>query len=108
MCANEHKNHKNILFEDIIPNNDKIKEKMNELRKSIDIFNNNIEELIKKLEKVKENMEIYYNINNNIINNYIIKNRNYEILQNINEIINNNNILEEIKKINNEKILNIQ
>ena len=46
MCANEHKSHKNILFEDIIPNNDKIKEKMNELRKSIDIFKKNIEEII--------------------------------------------------------------
>ena len=59
MCANEHKSHKTILFEDIIPNNDKIKEKMNELRKSIDINKKNIEEIIKKLEKVKENIEIY-------------------------------------------------
>jgi len=105
MCANEHKNHKNILFEDIIPNNDKIKENMKELRKSIDIFNKNIDEIINKLKKVKENIEIYYNINNNILNNYIIKHRNYEILQNINEI-NNNNIYEEINKINNDKDIN--
>jgi len=105
ICSNEHKNHKNILFEDIIPNNDKIKENMKKLRKSIDIFNKNIDEIIIKLKKVKENIEIYYNINNNIFNKYIIKNRNYEILQNINEI-NNNNIYKEINKINNDKDIN--
>jgi len=105
MCANEHKNHRNILFEDIIPNNDKIKEDMKELRKSIDIFNKSIDEIINKLRKVKENIEIYYNINNNILNNYIIRNRNYEILQNINEI-NNNDIYKEINKINNDKDIN--
>ena len=70
MCGKEHKNHKNILFKDIIPDNEKLKEYMKELRKIIDIFNNNIEEIINKLKKVKENIEIYYNINNNIINNY--------------------------------------
>ena len=42
MCGKEHKNHNNILYEDIIPNIDKIKEYMKELRKSIDIFNKNI------------------------------------------------------------------
>ena len=105
MCGKEHKNHKNILYEDLIPNNDKIIEYMNELRKTIDIFNKNIDEIIDKLKKVKENIEIYYNINNNIINNYIARNRNYEILQNINEI-NNNNIIEEINKISNDEDIN--
>jgi hypothetical protein len=39
MCVKEHKNHNNnILFEDILPNNDEIKEYMEELRKSIDII----------------------------------------------------------------------
>jgi len=105
MCGKEHKNHNSILYEDIIPNNDKIKEYIKDLRQSIDIFNKNIEEIITKLEKVKENIEIYYNINNQILNNYIIKNRNYEILQNINEII-NNRIIEEINKINKDEDIN--
>jgi len=105
MCGQEHKNHKIILFEDMIPNIDKIKEYMNEFRKSIDIFNKNIEEIVNKLEKVRKNIEIYYNICNNIMNNYIIKNRNYEILQNIYEI-NNNDIYEEINKINIDKDIN--
>ena len=42
---------------------------MDELRKSIEKFNKNIDEIINKLEKVKKNIQIYYNINNNIINN---------------------------------------
>ena len=105
MCEKEHKNHKNISYGDIIPDNDKIMEYMKDLRKSINIFNKNIEEIINKLEKVKKNIEIYYNINNNIINNYIIKNRNYEILQNVNEI-NNNNIYDEINIINNDEDIN--
>jgi len=102
MYEKDHKNHKNISFRDIIPNNDKINEYMKELRKSIDIFNKNIENIIKILRKVKENIEIYYNISNHIINNYIVKKRNYEILQNINEIT-NNNIIEEINKINHDE-----
>jgi len=105
ICEKEHKNHNNISYSDIIPNEDKIIETLNELKKSIDIFNKNIEEIINKLKKVKENFEIYYNINKNIINNYLIKNRNYEILQNINEI-KNNNICEEINKINNDENIN--
>ena len=104
-CEKQHKNHNNISYADIMPSNDKIKENMNKLKESIDIFNKNIEEIINKLKKVKENMEIYFKINNNIINNYIIeKNRNYEILQNINEI--NNNIYGEINKINNDENIN--
>ena len=67
-CEKQHKNHNNISYADIMPSNDKIKENMNKLKESIDIFNKNIEEIINKLKKVKENMEIYFKINNNIIN----------------------------------------
>ena len=109
LCENEHKNHKNEneAYGDILPNIDKIKEKVNILRKEIDKFNNKIKELIYKLNKVMEYMEIYYKINDNILNNYNIKNRNYEILENINEI-NNNNIIEEIQAINNDDNINNQ
>ena len=105
MCGKEHKNHKILLYEDIIPNNDKIKEYMKELKNSIDIFKKNIKEIINRLEKVKKNIEIYYYISNKIINNYVVKKRNYEILQNINEI-KNNKIIDEINKINNDKDVN--
>ena len=41
--------------------------KMNELRKKLNKFNENVKEIIKKLNKISENMEILYNIYNNIL-----------------------------------------
>ena len=101
ICENEHKDHDTIPYGEMMPNENEIKEYLNELRESIDKFKNNIEEIKLKLDKVKENIEIYYNFNNEIIKTYEKKNNNYEILQNIKEI-KNYNILEEIKEINNE------
>ena len=86
ICESEHKEHNNISFGEMIPNENEIKEYMNKLRESIDLFKNNIKEIIFKLNKIIENMKIYYNINSYIINEYEIKNRNYEVLQNIKEI----------------------
>jgi len=107
-CESKHNEHKTI---NIMPDLDKIKNNIKELRENIDIFNNNIDKIINKLNKVKENIEIYYKIYNNIYNNYEKKIRNYELYYNINEM-NNNNIINDIKKINNEyniknKIINI-
>ena len=111
ICENEHKDHNTISYGEIIPNKNLIKEYMEQLRKSIDIFKNKTKEIIDKLNKVIDNIEIYYNINDNIINSFEVRNKNYEILQNMREI-NNNNIIEEINKINNaininNKITNI-
>ena len=41
--------------------------KMNELRKKLNKFNENIKEIIKKINIISENMEILYNIYNNIL-----------------------------------------
>jgi len=82
-CENEHKNHDNIYYKDIIVNESENRKYLNKLRKSIDLFKNNIKDIIDKLNKVVDNIEIYYNITNNIINNYNINKRNYEIIQNI-------------------------
>ena len=106
LCENEHINHKNESFGNMMPNIEEIKRKMLELRKSIDIFNDNIKEIMSKLIKVKDNLEIYYKINYDILNNYEPKNRNYIILQNINQINTNNN--KEINNINNDKDINNQ
>ena len=97
-CESKHNSH-NII--NIMPDLDKIKDNIEELREIIDIFNTNIDNIIKKLNKVKEDIEIYYNIYNDIYKNYENKIRNYELYYNINEM-NNNNINNEIKKINNE------
>jgi len=47
----------------IITEEEEIKKKMKELKEIINIFNNNIDELIFKLNKIKENIKIYYKIN---------------------------------------------
>ena len=71
---------------------------MNNLKRIINKFKNNLEEIIIKLKKLQNNLDIYYNINNDIINNYEInKNRNYNLLINLNNI--NNDIDNEINKL---------
>ena len=102
-CENEHKNHKNIYYGDILPtiNNNDIKEFINKL-------NNEINEIINILNNVKNNLNEYYNLYNKLIqyyNNY--KKKNYEILQNINEFEKFNKIIiKDIKEIINEKEFN--
>ena len=74
---------------------------MKEIKKEIDIFNNDIKEKINKLNRIKENIEEYYKIIDNIIKNTIInKKMNYQLLITINNIINNNNMIYNIKRIN--------
>ena len=101
-CESKHNDHETIS---IMPDLDKIKNNIKEFKENIDIFNNNIDNIINKLNKVKDNIKIYYNIYNNIFKNYEKKIRNYELYYNINEI-NNNNIIKDIKEINNEININ--
>ena len=103
-CFNEkHKNHKNIFFGDIMPDIDDINNKMKDLKKSIEIFKQNIEEIKSKLNSIVNNFEIYYKINEEIINNYKSKERNYEILKNVNQISNSSiNIINKLNDINND------
>jgi len=102
LCDKEHINHNKILLSNMIIEKEELITKLNILKKSINIFNNDINTIIQKLNKVKENINNYIKFEEYIINNYNPKERNYEILYNINEIINNNNIINEINKINNE------
>ena len=102
-CEQLHQNHNIKYFGKILPKSDVIKLQIEESRKNIDIFNNNINDIIKKLEKVKDNIEKLYKINCEIINNYDVKNVNYELLQNINKINNFNiNIIQDLNRISNE------
>ena len=88
-CVNEHINkHNFISYENIIPDINILKEKINNLRKEINKIKEYIDGFISNLLKVKENLEIYFYIYNNIINNYNIHYINYEMLQNVNEINN--------------------
>ena len=96
--CNEHKNHKRINFVDFLPRKEKLIEKKNELKDSINLFKIDIKILINLLNELMDKMDLYYKINEDIINNYDIKNRNYETLYYLNEFL-NNNIIDELKKV---------
>ena len=68
ICENNHKDHEKIYLGKLIIEDDKIIKKMEEMKKEIDIFNNDIKEKINKLNKIIENIEEYYNIINEIYN----------------------------------------
>ena len=69
-CQKEHIKHDLKLYGEILPDKNESINKMKQLKIEIDIFNNNINEIIKKLKDISNIMNIYYEINNNIINNY--------------------------------------
>ena len=66
-CANEHKDHKVILYEDKLIDMKTLRKKMDNLNSVINQVKINLEEIITKLKKLQENLDIYYKINNNII-----------------------------------------
>ena len=101
-CNYFHKSHNNIYFGDIMPNIDEINNKLKELRISIDLFKQNINDIIIKLNNIVDNFEIYYSLNEFLVKNYTNKNRNYEFLKNINEINNCNDIINTLNDINND------
>ena len=88
LCNKEHINHKVIPLIDMMKDKNDLIIKLEEFRKEVNIFNNNINEIIEILNLVKENIYNYYKIEEFIINNYEQNKRNYEILYNINQIIN--------------------
>ena len=122
LCEEVHSEHENILLRKMILDKKELLIKLQELKNSINMFNNNIDKIIevlndikgnieKKYEikenqiieilnSVKINIEKYYQIQEYLINNYEKNERNYEILYNINEIF-NNNVLDDINNINN-------
>ena len=101
LCENEQKMHKTLSHSNILIDIKKLRNKMNDLRNTINKFNENIKEIIKKFNKTMEYMEMYYNINNKILNDYENnKNRNYNILLNLNGI--NDSIKNEIDNIKNK------
>ena len=103
LCENNHLGHE--IQEIILLNKEDLTKKLNELRKSIDLFNKDINKIIEILNKTKEFYEKYYEIEKEMINNYDIKNRNFEIIFNLNEIT-NNDIVKYLNEINNKENLN--
>ena len=94
-----------ISYMDIMPDIDKIRNKMKELKEIIEKFSKNLDNIINIFQNVKMYIEQYYIINNNIMTNYDINKRNYEIFNNVNNLNNiiNNKMIKDIIDIINEE-----
>ena len=103
-CESEHEDKENIiLYRDILPKKDVMKNQIEELKNSINKFKEKIQEIKNILDNINISLEIYFNINNNLLNNFEKKNRNFQLFKNMDEIIVNNiNILKELNVIKNE------
>ena len=104
-CISEHnEEHEIIEYKSIVPDKNKIKEELNELRKNIDLINENINDVIYKLQNLKQKMEAFYQINNDIYENYNIQKKSYQNFKNINDISEFIKIFNLNKIVNNNKI----
>ena len=104
LCKNNHKKHDIIFFEDINKTQINVKKRKIEIKKNLELLNNNIKELNKILNIVKNNFDIYYQLVDSIYDNYSNSNKNYQILKNIYELEDYNEIImSDISKINEEK-----
>ena len=84
-CEATHFDKANVFyFNNILPNNEKYKKNLTELKIKIDLFKEKMNEIRKTFDKIIINLETYYEINNNLFKNYENKNRNYQLLYNIN------------------------
>ena len=94
-CEQDHNNHGKLS---LISHSNKVKTDLMNIRRDINLFNDNISIIINKLNKVRENIEVFYNIYINIITNYGKNKCNYELYQNFQD----NYILKDICDINKE------
>ena len=81
----EHRKHKKIEFNDILPSKEELIQKKKELKNTIDLLSNDINMIINMLNNVINKINIYYKINEDIINNYNEKYRNYETIYQLNQ-----------------------
>ena len=98
ILCDKHKDHKRILFSDILPKKEKLIIKKNRVKEYIDKFNKDINVLINILNEVMNKMNTYYKINEDIINNYNNKLRNYETIYYLNQFL-DNCIIQELNKV---------
>ena len=89
----------------ILPEKNDLYAILKKLRKSMDIFNKDINQIIEKMNKVKQNFEKLYKIYYDMVDKYDDGKRNYEIIMSLNNI-NNNNILKDLETINQTNNIN--
>ena len=108
MCDEEHEEEHDIIeYKKIAPKKLEINSQLSNLKKEIESFQKDIQNILTSIEKLKELIELtnaHYQIKNEILNSYDIRNTNYNILENIAELYNNNILFETIKKINQMEI----
>ena len=83
----------------ILPEKNDLYAILKKLRKSMDIFNKDTNQIIEKMNKVKQNFEKLYKIYYDMADKYDDGKRNYEIIMSLNNI-NNNNIMNDLETIN--------
>ena len=103
LCEKDHSEHEILVFGQIIKDKNEILPKLEELKNSLDTFNNNINKIFEIINSIKSNIEHCYKLEEYLINNYNKTKTNYQVIYNINEIINyNNTIIKNINNLNNE------
>ena len=95
LCANEHDDTHNLIYLKSLLDNQKISKSFRNMITKMDIFKNEIQNIINKLKFVQNNIELYSNICNNLINEYDNRNKNYKTMINLNTLYNFNKKIEE-------------
>ena len=104
-CQKEHLQHNILSMSSILPEKNDLYAILKKLRKSMDIFNKDINQIIERMNKVKQNFEKLYKIYYDMVDKYDDGKRNYEIIMSLNNI-NNNNILQDLETINQTNNIN--
>jgi len=99
-CQNEHIGHCTIDYSNILTDKNELKNKINELKKTIDLYKYKTNIIKEIFDRMTEVLKLYYQINIDIVNNYNTKKINYYILQNINNLkINTENVINELNQV---------
>ena len=107
ICEKDHDKHGIITYGKLMPNDNELKKKKEELKILISKLNDDIKDIINMLNSVINNLQIYYKIYEDAYNNYDNKNLYYNILHNINEFNKNNDcIIQDLNKIINDNNIN--
>ena len=109
ICEKEHKYHNKVSHAEIMLDKNKLDNGKNILRKNLDEFENEVQNIINRLNKIIQNFEMYYNLYDEMATQYQMQKRNFQILQNLNDI--NEYFLmfnKKLDEINNERNINLK
>ena len=107
-CGQEHKDHKTIYFEELSKEKEEISNYLSYLKKVVEKFNDDINDIIEMIEKLKDlskSIDIYYQIYTDFLNNYDLLNTNYFSIKNIRGIINDYSLITKIDEISEIKAI---